>query len=562
MVKPKRSGFLAGCLLLLTSMVLTAQGIDRQLCAFDFEMDGLSVPERVELFERLGYSGVTFAVKNDAQRQKLGSYRSTTAVATGRISIPVVYFPYDFSNNAEEENEHWRKTLAVLPQGTALWVIINEPGATKDKTLALLKEMANTAAASGKEVVIYPHDNTFIESAEEAIPYLESLNLPNLSLTLHLCHELRAGNGDRLLDVAVKAAPYLTFASLSGANKTMVPNKNANWSDAIKPLDEGDYSVEDFIHVLQKIDFKGKTVLHTFGIKQSPENHLARSLAVWEEKVASTYVRQNSDLNHILDNPESAHWDSGSGSWFISNLGGEKVTLEKDGYGWISRLNERGEVISNRWVEGLDAPTGMASFKNFLYVGDRGVLVIIDIEAGKVLRKIPLPGSAFINDVAASPKGEVYVSDTFMNRIYRIKKNKIVEVFVQDDKLEYPNGLLVDGDNLVVATWGPMTDRATFATSRKGTLMTVNLKNRNIEPVGAGAPMANFDGIVKYDGAYYATDWTGGRLLKITAAGDVEEVLTGFAQFADLGLNPETGMLMVPEMSKNRFIKVYLKQVR
>ncbi|WP_418263627.1 hypothetical protein [Flavobacterium faecale] len=544
---------------IIISISVNGQGIDKSLYAFDFKMEQLPIPQRTKLFADLGYSGTTFAVKTDDQREKLNEYLKTEEFISGKLSIPVVYFPYDFSKNNDTENKLWRKTLESLPKETALWVIILKENTTKEKTVALLKNMSQEAQKLNKDVVIYPHDNCFIESAEEAIPYIKEINEPNLYLTLHLCHELRHGNGNRLLEVAIKAAPYLKFASISGSNTTMIANDKANWSDAIQPLDKGDYDVSNFVAVLQKIKFKEKTILHTFGIEDEPRDHLSRSITKWRTIVDSTYKAQNNNLNLILDNPENAYWDSISKTWFISNLGGEKVTLEKDGYGWITRLDENGKVLTNRWIEGLDAPTGMASYQNFLYVADRGVLVEIDIAKRTIVRKIDLPNSEFINDVAATPNGDIYVSDTFTNSIYKLPKNKGVELFIKNEALEYPNGLWIDGKDIIVATWGPMTNRATFETSRKGTLMKVNLKTKAINPIGKGLPIANLDGVVKYGNFYYATDWTGGRLLKISKYGHVEEVISGFSQFADLGINLKKGVIMIPEMSKNRFILYNLK---
>ena len=546
-------------LFFIFSITINAQGIDKSLFAFDFKMDHMPVAKRAELFSELGYSGTTFIVKTDEQREKLQKYLKTKEFASGKLSIPVVYFSFNFSKNIEKENKLWRNTLKALPKTTALWVIILKKDATKEKTLALLKNMSQEAKKLNKDIVIYPHDNCFIESAEEAIPYIEAVNEPNLFLTLHLCHEMRAGNGERLTEVAIKTAPYLKFASISGTNVTMNANSKGNWADAIKPLDQGDYDVSKFVSALQKIKFKGKTFLHTFGIKDESKSHLKRSIAKWHNLVDSTYKKQNNDLNHILDNPENAHWDAVSKTWFISSLGGEKVTIEEDGYGWITRLDENGKVISNRWIENLDAPTGMASYKNLLYVADRGVLVEIDVTKGKIIRKIELPNSKFANDVAAASNGDIYVSDTFTNTIYKLPKNKAIEIFLKDDVLECPNGLWIDGKELIVATWGPMTNRATFETSRKGTLMTVNLKTKEVTPIGKGLPIANFDGVVKYNNFYYATDWTGGRLLKINKKGDVKEVLSGFSQLADLGINKDKGIIMMPEMSKNRFVFFNLK---
>ncbi|GAB3667171.1 hypothetical protein GCM10028791_42920 [Echinicola sediminis] len=528
------------------------QSIRKELFVFDFEMDQIPIKERVELLSELKIQGVTFAVKNDSQREKYRQYLSTKQFQTGEMSIPVVYFPFSFENSSEDEK--WRKTLE-LPALKSLWVIIQKEEASKEKTLALLKEMTQEAHELGKDIVIYPHDNTFIESVEEAIPYIKEINAPNLFLTMHSCHELRAGNGERMLEVAIKAMPFLKYVSVAGADITLRPNNKANWSDAIKPLDEGDYDINKFLDALIKIGYDGEIFLHTFGIKQKTENHLSRSVNWWRKRV-EMFENMPKTISDALDAPENAYWDQETNAWYVSSLGGGKVTLEKDQYGWITKLDQFGKVLDERWVEGLDAPTGMASWKGHLYVGDRGGLVEIDMSKGEIIRKIELPKAEFINDVAIGANGDIFVSDTYANRIYKVSDMGKVEIWLEDEELEFPNGLWVDGDDLIVATWGPMTNIATFETSRKGKIIIVNLENKIIKSLGTGKPIANLDGVVKYKENYYATDWTGGRLLKIDQHGNVKELVTGFNQFADLGIDPSTGIIMVPEMSKNRVIKV------
>ena len=255
----------------------------------------------------------------------------------------------------------------------------------------------------------------------------------------------------------------------------------------------------------------------------------------------------------VLDAPESAYWHTDSRTWFVSNLGGG-LSLAKDGYGWISRYDEGGRLLSSRWVEFLDAPTGMAAVGDLLYVADRGCVLEIDINQRRIVRKIDLPGSKFVNDVAAAPNGDLFVSDTELDQIYRLRADRTPQIWLKSDKLQNPNGLLVDGDDLIVATWGTMTDVVTFATKHPGTILRVNLSTKQIVPVGHGQPIANFDGIVKLENAYFATDWTGGRLLKISQTGTVTMVLSGFWQLADLGVDPERGILALPVMSENRLI--------
>jgi len=258
----------------------------------------------------------------------------------------------------------------------------------------------------------------------------------------------------------------------------------------------------------------------------------------------------------LLDAPENAHWDAGSDTWFVSNLGGG-LSLAKDGVGWVTRFDGEGQVLAPRWADGLDAPTGMASHAGRLYVVDRGCVRIFDIASAQATGVVALPGSEFLNDVAIGKDGSVFVSDTATNRIYRLTGNG-AELWLETDALQNPNGLWVDGAALVVASWGPMTDVATFATKHPGTLLRVDLATREITPVGRGEPIANFDGVLRIGAYYYATDWTGGRLLRIADDGSVETLLSGFSQLADLGYDAKRGIIGLPVMSDNRFVRLRL----
>ncbi|MEM7541470.1 MAG: hypothetical protein AAF384_07760 [Pseudomonadota bacterium] len=259
----------------------------------------------------------------------------------------------------------------------------------------------------------------------------------------------------------------------------------------------------------------------------------------------------------ILDAPENAYWHGPSQSWFVSNLGGG-LSLDKDGVGWVARFDASGAVAAPRWVDGLDAPTGMAAYDGDLYVTDRGRVHQIEINSAKIKRSIALPDSQFLNDVAATADGRIFVTDTATNRIYEITAGE-VKVWVESTALQNPNGLWVDGDKLIIAAWGPMTDVATFATEHPGTLLQIDLGTKEITPVGKGEPIANFDGVVSVEDAYFATDWTGGRLLKISKKGEVSVVLSGFQQLADLGFNPQQKQLGLPVMKDNRFILLSLE---
>src|SRR5512147_1343135 len=187
--------------------------------------------------------------------------------------------------------------------------------------------------------------------------------------------------------------------------------------------------------------------------------------------------------------PESVFWDAASRTWFVSNVVGKEN--EKDGRGWISRLDASGRIRKARWVEGLDSPHGLRVHAGTLYAADVDRIVVIDVAKARIRERIPAPGAKFLNDVAVGPSGDVYVSDTLGDAIYRCTTS--CEVFVKSDALEGPNGLLVDGNRLIVATWGAISDPITFATKVPGRLLAVDRRTKEITPLGGGKPLGNLD---------------------------------------------------------------------
>ena len=128
------------------------------------------------------------------------------------------------------------------------------------------------------------------------------------------------------------------------------------------------------------------------------------------------------------------------------------------GNGFISKLSLSGEVIEMKWITGLDAPKGLAIYEDKLYATDINALVEIDISTGKILNKYIAPAAIHLNDVAADAKGQIYAADTLTDSIYRLNSVGLFAQWLNTPALEAPNGLHVEGDTLIVGSWGFPTD--------------------------------------------------------------------------------------------------------
>jgi len=246
-----------------------------------------------------------------------------------------------------------------------------------------------------------------------------------------------------------------------------------------------------------------------------------------------------------LASPESVVYDPVTDVLYVSNINGP--VMQKDGNGFIARLKPDGTFLERSWVKGLNSPTGLAIRDRTLYVADVDQLLEINAASGDIIKRHKGDGAIFLNDVTIAEDGTVYVSDTPMNTIWRLKEG-VFEPWLANDDLNGPNGLLVQGDKLVVASFGRMPSQG--QSQELAGLLAVNLEDQSIKPLGK--PVGNLDGLEPVGpGAYLVTDWAAGVLYRIDAKGKVNKLIDLNQGSADLAYFPETGTVLIPMMLDN-----------
>src|SRR5688572_14939473 len=257
--------------------------------------------------------------------------------------------------------------------------------------------------------------------------------------------------------------------------------------------------------------------------------------------------------------PESVYYDATSNSLFVSNINGQ--ILEKDGNGYISRLTAEGKVVNAKWATGLNGPKGMRSVGGTLWVSDIDEVVGIEIASGRITARVRVDGAQFLNDLATAPDGTVYVVDSNLSRIYAVKDGKS-SIFVEGaEAVEQPNGLLVDGNRLILGTLGPAPVPGAArggggggrgrGAAPSGKLLAFDLATRartqvTMEPVGG------IDGIEPDGrGGYLLTDVFGTRLLHVAPGGAVRTLITFPQGGADFGYIGARRLAIVPFLFGN-----------
>ncbi len=269
-------------------------------------------------------------------------------------------------------------------------------------------------------------------------------------------------------------------------------------------------------------------------------------LVFLQSNVVAAQLEKLWQLNEF-DAPESVLYDSEHRVIFLSNVHGKPD--DRDAKGYISVISLDGRLLNKYWITGLDAPKGLARDGDILYVSDLDALIAIDINSGKILNRYMAAQARFLNDVVVNNNGDVYVSDMMTNTIYRLSKNRFSS-WLHSDLLESPNGLYIKQEQLIVASWGDMTDG--FNTDIPGHLKSVSIDSRKVRSLGSGTPVGNLDGIdVAGQNEFYVTDWLNGGLFMISDTGEAKKVLPLPPGSADLDVVPEESLVLIPAMIEN-----------
>lgn len=251
--------------------------------------------------------------------------------------------------------------------------------------------------------------------------------------------------------------------------------------------------------------------------------------------------------------PESCHWDATNQVWYVSNIApppSEDIT-EKDGVGWISRLDKDGMVMDAQWIKDLDSPAGLRLYNGILYVANIDNVLGFNVADGSLAETYQFPAAVLLNDPAVDEAtGNVYVSDTFGNIIYTFQAGMvgIGDTFVDSPDLMGPNGLLVDGGNLIVAS---LVD---FSPDTQGPLLTIPLGNGMIYPFGNLT--GKLDGIEKDGDSYFVSENSKAQIYRVAADGTptlLFDLMTdqGLMSVADIGYDPARKMLCLPDIAGN-----------
>lgn len=242
-----------------------------------------------------------------------------------------------------------------------------------------------------------------------------------------------------------------------------------------------------------------------------------------------------------LRTPESVLHDPIADVYLVSNVNGAPDA--KDDNGFISRVSPDGRVLAIAWIDGaakevtLNAPKGMALHGDSLFVADIDAVRIFSRTTGEPRGAIPIAEAVFLNDLAVSDDGTLYVSDMRTNRIHRIGADMRASVVVHNASIAQPNGLTICADTLWIAR---------SVAARISALDVSDDKEAHLLRE-VGVPAAGLDGLVRLpDGTLLVSSWVAQSVYRIAPSGEASLLFDHLPAPADIGLDFSRGLLLIP----------------
>jgi sugar lactone lactonase YvrE len=242
---------------------------------------------------------------------------------------------------------------------------------------------------------------------------------------------------------------------------------------------------------------------------------------------------------NLLNNPESAVYDSINNRYIISNWG-DGAIIQID-----SMENQKyfSDTLMHKFkVAGLyiNGDTLLAAAGDAPNAGLTG----FNLRTDKQIFHIVLPDVGLPNDIAVDMNGKIYVTDYWDDKLYRIDYR--TPSIIIEEGLDYPNGLLYDenNDRLIILSVG----------GEEAPLLSVDLQDTTLSIIIKTGLIGGTDGItMDKEGDFYISEWEGDSIYRLDKNFTEKPVIfsSGHNDPADIYFDVVNNILVVPNFGSN-----------
>lgn len=259
-------------------------------------------------------------------------------------------------------------------------------------------------------------------------------------------------------------------------------------------------------------------------------------------------VQDSADIVFSIDGfagPEAVRYDPEQDVFFVSNFNGGGN--DRDANGFISKVKADGSENEVAFITGTDAyplhaPRGMFITGDTLWAADIDGVHGFNRQSGEQVAFIDFssfePG--FLNDIAAGPAGNLYVTDTGKSVLYRINGR---QPSIAVDSLPHPpNGITLspDSSRLVLAPWNGGTIFYAWSPAEEA-----------LNEFGSAGGGGNYDGI-EFAGQRLISASQADSSLHLMHEGSDSLYIHVPGRPADIGLDTKRNHVAVPYIALDR----------
>jgi len=248
---------------------------------------------QAETVKKLGYDGIHYNYTNP----KDFAAKLSACNAAG-VPIHAVYI-YTFVDQPGKSYDPGIKEVIRMLKGsqTIIWMTLRDGKRGKQdvEAAAVVREIAALADESGLKVSLYPHAGFYVATAEDAVRVAKIDNLSNVGVTVNLCHELFAGNSERLAEVVKTAGPYLNLVSINGASP--IPGKGSKAWDTL-PLGSGTFDTDAFLRLIRETGYRGPIGHQFYAVAGDDMRKLELAIESWKKMKPAVLSPENLRASH------------------------------------------------------------------------------------------------------------------------------------------------------------------------------------------------------------------------------------------------------------------------
>jgi sugar phosphate isomerase/epimerase len=271
----KFSSILLALILWAAAPLVAASPLANPFFAFDNGTgrdEHVPLEEQAELVKRTGYAGLGFTGTQHIPEM-------LAALESRGLKMFSIYVAARIDGDKPSYDPGLPEAIRQLKgHDTVIWLTVNGTAPDGDaRATAVVREIADMAAASGLRVALYPHIGLYVGRIEDALRVMKNVDRPNVGVSFNLAHFL-AAKDEPNLDVRLRdALPHLYMVSINGAEH------EGGWDRLIQPLDRGEFDVYGLLKKLVALGYHGPIGLQCYKVSGDREENLNRSMAAWRK---------------------------------------------------------------------------------------------------------------------------------------------------------------------------------------------------------------------------------------------------------------------------------------